>query len=39
MRPTINIDKSNINNLINNNKNILLNNIANTNSFNRKESK
>ena len=39
MRPTINIDKNNINNMINNNKNVLINNITNTNSFNRRESK
>ena len=39
LRPTINIDRDNINNQINNNKNILLNNITNMNSFNRKESK
>lgn len=39
MRPTINIDKNNINNMINNNKNVLINNITNTNSFNRRERK
>ena len=39
MRPTINIDRNNINTMINNNKNILLNNITNMNSFNKKESK
>ena len=39
MRPTINIDKNNINNMINNIKNVLINNIANTNSFNRRERK
>ena len=39
IRPTINIDKNNINNMINNNKNILINNISNSNTFNRKESK
>lgn len=39
MRPTINIDKNNINNMINNIKNVLINNITNTNSFNRRERK
>ena len=37
VRPTINIDKNNINNIIN--KNFALNNISNTNAFIRKESK
>ena len=37
IRPTINIDKNNINNMIN--KNIPINNISNPNSFIRKESK
>ena len=39
MRPQINIDRNNINNMINNNKNILKNNVANLNGFNKKESK
>ena len=39
MRPAINIDRSNINNMINNNKKVLMNNIANSNCFNKKESK
>ena len=42
MRPTININKNNINNAINANKNFLITSIANSNNmngFNRKESK
>ena len=39
MRPAINIDKNNINKIINSNKNNLINNINNLNGFNRKESK
>jgi hypothetical protein len=42
MRPTININKNNINNAINANKNFLITSITNSNNmngFNRKESK